>query len=102
MEKRFSLLPVKAYLKIIINENDGTFSHLSLNGELPYVFCLYFILYLHVWIHIHYAPEHGSNTDPDPHGFIYTARSFFFKLPVITSQIYRARDPAKKNILEIN
>ena len=57
---------------------------------------LYFILYLHVWIRIHFAPEHGSNTDPDPHGFIYTARSFFFKLPVITSQIYRARDPAKK------
>ena len=38
-------------------------------------FCLYFILYLHLWILIrvfprrirfHKAPENGSNTDPDP------------------------------------
>ena len=31
-----------------------------------YTFCLYFILYLNVWIRIHKASEYGSNTDPDP------------------------------------
>ena len=29
-----------------------------------YTFCLYFILFLLVWIHK--APEYGSNTDPVP------------------------------------
>ena len=28
--------------------------------------CLYFVLYLYVWIRIHKAPEYGSNTDPNP------------------------------------
>ena len=31
-----------------------------------YTFHLYFILFLHVWIRIHKAPEYGSNADPDP------------------------------------
>ena len=47
-------------------------SHLSLwivNLYLKsYTFCLYFILYLHVWIRIriHKAPEYGSNPNPNP------------------------------------
>ena len=41
-----------------------------------YTFCLYFILYLNVWIRIHKASEYGSNTDPDPqHWFIYSKRN---------------------------
>ena len=31
-----------------------------------HTFCLYFILFLHVWIRNHKAPEYGSSTDPDP------------------------------------
>ena len=30
-----------------------------------YTFCLYFILFLYVWIRIDKGPEYGSNTDPD-------------------------------------
>ena len=49
---------------------DELFSQLSLWTvnlcPKSYTFCLYFILYLHVWIQIHKAPEYGSNTDPNP------------------------------------
>ena len=30
-------------------------------------FCIYFILYLHVWIRTYRAPEFESHTGPDPH-----------------------------------
>ena len=47
------------------------FSQLSLwmvNLCLKYFsFCIYFILYLHVWIRTYRAPEFESHTGPDPH-----------------------------------
>ena len=51
-----------------------------------YSFCLFFSLYLHVWIRIHKATKYGSITDPDPQhcflphpGCVTSARRFSFK-----------------------
>ena len=64
------------------------FSHLSLWRKNLFLkslrFCLYFILYIHVWIRIlsriQKAPEYG--TDPDPHHCLSTLKIFILLLTI--------------------
>ena len=70
-----------------------------------YTFCLYFILYLHVWIRIRIKntdpyPQSswiriqygsGSNTDPDPQHWFSLRKNFFWELTRVLLQFWPNR-----------
>ena len=75
-KKKFKIILKKNYLLDLSIQNKMSVEWITelIIYILSYTFCLYFILFLNVWIgfvfwiriRIHKAPGYGSNTDPAP------------------------------------